>query len=352
MARPCSVEGHDVTLGASAGIAVFPDDGSDAESLLRNADLAMYRAKQEGRNTYRFFAAEMSDRALERMALLDALRLALERQEFELVYLPALEGGRTTALEALLRWRHPKLGLVPPAAFIAEAEESGLILPLGVRVLRAATRFLASLPGTQARVIVNLSPRQFLEPHLVETVRQTLEVSGLAPSRLELDLTAATVMSDDEGPLERLRRLRELGVRLALDDFGTRCFSIARLRASGLRTLKVDRSLVAQLPGSAEHAVQVEAILALARVLQIDVAAVGVETEAQRAFLEERGCTRLQGYLLSQPLAEADVAAFLERGAAAPRRPQASFPAVRSSEASSASWARARSRLWPGRAIR
>ncbi len=317
VARPCVVEDHDLTLGASAGIAVCPEDGSEAEALLHNADLAMYRAKQEGRNRYRFFTTEMSERVQARMTLLDGLRVALERHEFELVYLPVVEHGRTTALEALLRWRHPQLGLVPPAAFIAQAEESGLILPLGMQVLRGATRFMASLPGTQARLVVNLSSRQFLEPDLIEAIRQTLEESGLPASRLELDLTAATVMSDGDDAAERLRRLRALGVRLALDDFGTGPFSIGRLRSLGLGTVKVDRSLVSGLPGSHEHVLQVEATLALARALQIEVIAEGVETEAQRRFLEERGCTRMQGYLLSPPLAAADVPAFLARSSAA-----------------------------------
>jgi diguanylate cyclase (GGDEF)-like protein len=313
IARPCVVDGHDLTLGASAGIAVCPEDGSEAGVLLHHADLAMYRAKQEGRNTYRFFTVEMSERALARMSLLDSLREALERQQFEIAYLPVFEGGRPTALEALLRWRHPTLGLVPPGAFIAQAEESGLILPLGVHVLRVASRLVASLARSEIRLVVNLSPRQFAEPHLFETVRQALEVSGLPPSRLELDLTEATVMGDGQETSGRLRQLRELGVRLALDDFGTGTFSIGRLRAHGFSSLKIDRSLVSRLADSPEHAIQVEAILALAGALEIEVVAEGVESEPQRRFLEERGCTRLQGFLLSPPLASADVPAFLAR---------------------------------------
>lgn len=313
LARPVAAENHEVTLGASAGISVYPEDGTDADSLLRNADLAMYRAKQEGRNTYRFFTAEMSERALERMLLLDSLRAALERDEFELVYLPVVSGGRTTALEALLRWRHPKLGLVAPAAFIAQAEESGLILPIGAHVLRVAGRFVASLPDQDVRLVVNFSARQFLQPNLVEHVRLALEEGGLPPGRLELDLTETTVMGEGEDVGERLRQLRELGVQLSLDDFGTGYFSIARLRALGFRSLKIDRSFVAHLPGSAEHAAEVDAILALARALGIDVVAEGVETEEQRAYLEAHGCAGLQGYLLSPPLTAAEVPSFLAR---------------------------------------
>ena len=248
LARPCRTDNHDVTLSASAGISVYPEDGTDADTLLRNADLAMYRAKQDGKNTYRFFTAEMSERALERMLLLDSLRSALERDEFEIVYLPVLHKAQAPSLEALLRWRHPKLGLVTPAAFIAQAEESGLMLPIGAGVLRGATRFAASLEQRDVCVVVNLSARQFLQPNLVESVRAALEASSLEASRLELDLTEASVMTEGEEVTERLRQLRRLGVQLALDDFGTGYFSIRRIRDLGFRRLKIDRSLVSELP--------------------------------------------------------------------------------------------------------
>jgi EAL domain-containing protein (putative c-di-GMP-specific phosphodiesterase class I) len=305
------VDDHDVTLSASAGISVYPEDGGDADTLLRNADLAMYRAKQEGKNSYRFFTAEMSERALERMLLLDGLRSALERDEFEIVYLPVLHRGAPPSLEALLRWRHPKLGLVTPASFITQAEESGLILPIGAGVLRGATRFAASLERRDVAVVVNLSARQFLQPNLVDAVADALGRSGLPASRLELDLTEPTVMNESEETTERLRQLRGLGVQLALDDFGTGTFSIRRIREFGFRRLKIDRSLVGELPGSPEQAAHVTAILGLGRSLGLEVVAEGVETEAQRAFLEEHGCTGLQGYLLSPPLAATDVPAFL-----------------------------------------
>ncbi len=313
LARPCKADEHEVTLSASAGISVYPDDGTDADTLLRNADLAMYRSKQEGKNTYRFFTAEMSERALERMLLLDNLRVALERDEFEIVYLPVVHREGPPSLEALLRWRHPKLGLVTPASFIAQAEESGLILPIGAGVLRGATRFAASLDRADVRVVVNLSARQFLQPNLVDSVEDALEKSGLQAARLELDLTESTVMTEGEETTERLRQLRELGVQLALDDFGTGYFSIRRIRDLGFRRLKIDRSLVSGLPANAEQAAHVVAILGLGRSLGLEVVAEGVETEAQRAFLESHDCTGLQGYLLSPPLAAADVPAFLAK---------------------------------------
>jgi diguanylate cyclase (GGDEF)-like protein/PAS domain S-box-containing protein len=320
LARPCSVQNHEIPMGASAGIAVYPEDGGDADTLLRHADLAMYRAKAEGKNAYRFFTAAMSDRARERMLLLDGLRAALERDEFELVYLPVIRLGGPPGLEALLRWRHPERGLISPAGFIAQAEESGLILPIGVRVLRVATAFVASLARADVRLAVNLSARQFLQPDLVRAVEEALAASGLPAARLELDLTEPTVMNDSEEVAERLRRLREIGVALALDDFGTGYSSLARIREFGIRGLKIDRSLVRELPANADHARLVEAILALSGSLGLEVVAEGVETEAQRAFLEARGCQGFQGYLLSPPLTTAEVEPFLAQASSVTMR--------------------------------
>jgi len=322
--KPVMLDEEPISLSASAGISVYPEDGSEARTLLNHADLAMYRAKQEGKNTYRFFMSEMSERARERMALLDGLRAALDRDEFEVVYLPILHRDGAPGLEALMRWRHPQQGLVSPAGFIAQAEESGLILPIGSRVLRVATRFAASLPG-DVRIVVNISTRQFQQPDIVSRVEEALRESGLPASRLELDLTEHTVMTEDEDVTERLHRLRGLGVDLALDDFGTGFFSIARIRELGFRRLKVDRSLVAGVSLHAGNAAHVEAIVGLARSLGVEVIAEGVETEAERAFLERLGCAGLQGYLLSRPLEAAEVPTFLASRRASltrtPRRP-------------------------------
>ena len=310
LVRPVAIGDDEISLSASAGISVYPEDGTDAQALLRHADLAMYRAKNEGKNDYRFFIAEMSERARERMTLLDGLRSALERDEFGVVYQPILRRNAPTGLEALLRWRHPELGVVAPSGFIAQAEQSGLILPIGARTLKVATRFAASLPGN-GRLVVNLSERQFLQPDLVTEVEKALKASRLPASRLELDLAESTVMTGGSEVTERLRRLRGLGIELALDDFGTGFFSIARIRELGFKTLKIDRSLVAGLPDHAEHAAQVEAILALAQSLDLDVIAEGVETEAERTFLEDHGCNGLQGFLLSPPLDEDAARAFI-----------------------------------------
>ena len=311
LAEPLMLADEEISLSASAGISVFPEDGDDALALLRHADLAMYRAKQEGKNDYRFFIAEMSERARERMALLDGMRAALERNEFEVVYQPIVRREGAPSLEALLRWRHPELGLIAPEGFIEQAEESGLILPIGSRVLRSAARFATTLPP-EVRVVVNLSGREFLQPGIVGEVEEALRASGLPAWRLELDLSEKTVMDPSTEVKEKLLRLRGLGVELALDDFGTGFFSIAHIRELGLRRLKIDRSLIAGLPDHAEHATQVEAILVLARALEVEVIAEGVETQAERAFLEERGCAGLQGYLVSAPLEAAAAKAFLE----------------------------------------
>jgi len=232
LVKPLTFGEEEISLSASAGISVFPDDGADAKALLRHADLAMYRAKNEGKNDYRFFIAEMSERARERMALLDGLRSALERDEFGVVYQPIVRREGPPGLEALLRWRHPELGVVTPSGFIAQAEQSGLILPIGARTLKVATRFAASLPG-DGRLVVNLSERQFMQPDLVTEVEKALRASHLPASRLELDLSEATVMTGSPEVKERLQRLRGLGIELALDNFGTGFFSIARIRELG-----------------------------------------------------------------------------------------------------------------------
>lgn len=311
LVRPLVVADEEISLTASAGISVFPEDGGDALTLLRHADLAMYRAKKEGRNNYRFFITEMSDRARERMALLDGLRVALERDEFELLYQPIVRRDGPPSLEALLRWRHPELGLVAPSGFIAQAEESGLILPIGSRVLKAATLFATSLPP-DVRLSINISARQFMQPGLVAEMEEALQGSGLPASRLVVDVSETTVMNTNDEVRERLRRLHDLGVEPALDDFGTGLFSIALIRELGFRQIKIDRSLVAGVADHREHAAQVEAILALARSLGVEVIAEGVETEEERAFLEERGCSSLQGFLVSPPLAPEEARAFVE----------------------------------------
>jgi diguanylate cyclase (GGDEF)-like protein/PAS domain S-box-containing protein len=310
--KPCPVKGRDVPISASIGIAVYPEDGEDGQSLLRHADLAMYRAKQEGKNGYRFFIPSMSQRAHERMALVSSLRLGLEREEFQLQYLPVVQRqGSVTSLEALIRWRSPEAGLLPPDRFIAAAEESGVILPIGVWVLRTSCRFAQSLAAVHVRVAVNLSARQFLQPDSASLIERVLVETSLSPGRLELEVTESTVMSDVEEMVPRLERLRAIGVELTLDDFGTGCSSLSYLKRFRFRRIKLDRSFVRDLPGDPDSAALVSATLAMARDLGLEVVAEGVEREDQLAFLEERGCRTFQGHLFSPALDPADVEAFL-----------------------------------------
>jgi predicted signal transduction protein with EAL and GGDEF domain len=311
LSRSFHLNERDVPMSASIGLSVHPEDGTDGEVLLRHADLAMYRAKQEGKSTYRFFTVAMSERARERMALQGSLGRGLERGEFELHYQPVFHRGRRPSLEALIRWRHPEKGLITPAEFIQGAEEGGLILPMGSWVLRSACHFAESLPHPDVRVAVNFSAKQFLQPDVVDDVHRALLESGLSPSRLEFEVKEAVVMSDVADVQERLGRLRSLGVRLTLDDFGSGYSSLSYLARFGFHGVKIDRTFVRGLPGGPESVSIVQAILALAGSLGLEVVAEGVETEAQRAFLESRGCSAFQGYLFSRPLEPAEAVAFL-----------------------------------------
>src|SRR5262249_23128098 len=309
--KPCSVKGRDLPIGASIGISVYPEDGEDGQALLRHADLAMYRAKQEGKNGYRFFLASLSARAHERMALLSALRLGLERQEFQLQYLPVVQRpGCVSSVEALIRWRNPEIGLLPPERFIAAAEESGVILPMGGWVLRTSCQFAQALPA-DVRVAVNFSTRQFLHPDSATLVERVLAETGLAPGRLELEVTESTVMSDALEMIPRLERLRAIGVELTLDDFGTGCSSLSYLKKFRFRRIKLDPSFVRDLPADPATAALVSATLAMARDLGLEVVAEGVEREDQLAFLEARGCQTFQGHLFSAALDPREVDGFL-----------------------------------------
>jgi diguanylate cyclase (GGDEF)-like protein/PAS domain S-box-containing protein len=312
LARPCSLGDRDVTITVSVGISVFPEDGADAGTLLRNADLAMYRAKQEGKNSYRFFTASMSERARERMILQGSLRRAVEAGQFELHYQPVVHGGAAPSLEALIRWRHPEKGLVFPAEFIPAAEEGGLILTLGAWVLRTATSFAQGLARSDVRVAVNLSARQFLDPDLVKTVESALEESGLPPGRLELEVTESALMSDAAEVSQRLEHLRSIGLELTLDDFGSGYSSLGYLKRFRFHRIKIDRTFVADLPKDGDSAAIVDAILAMAKSLGLDVVAEGVENVEQLRFLEDRGCRAFQGYYFSRPLPAAEVAGYLK----------------------------------------
>jgi len=311
---PFQVEGHDVALSASIGIALAPRDGSDPDTLLKFADMALYAAKTDGRRTFRFFEAEMNARLHARRAMEIDLRLAFARREFELYYQPTIDiaSGRIVGVEALLRWHHPERGMVPPGEFIALAESIGLIVPLGEWVLRQACTEAARWPD-EVSVAVNLSPLQFKNANLVQTVTAALAAAGMPARRLELEITESVLLQENENNPATLHRLRDLGVRVALDDFGTGYSSLSYLRVFPFDRIKIDGSFVKELPHNVECVSIVRAMVDLARGLQMGTTAEGVETPEQLEALRAYGCTAAQGYLFSRPVPAADLRELLAR---------------------------------------
>jgi diguanylate cyclase (GGDEF)-like protein/PAS domain S-box-containing protein len=309
------IEGHRLRIGLSVGIAIYPIDGVDESSLIGNADAALYRAKAEGRGSIRFFEADMDHRLRERRALLQDLRCAVERGELVAYYQPqARIDGEITGFEALARWQHPARGLVPPSTFIPIAEESGLIHPIGEWILREACREAASWPNA-LHLAINLSPIQFRHGDLAGLVHQVLIDTGLSPDRLELEITESVLVDDLPRALAILRRLKALGVRIAMDDFGTGYSSLSNLQAFPFDKIKIDRSFISNLQRNAQAATIVRAVIALGRGLNLPVVAEGVETHEQLAFLSNEACSEVQGYLLGRPLPIADYAGIVGRDA-------------------------------------
>jgi diguanylate cyclase (GGDEF)-like protein/PAS domain S-box-containing protein len=306
-AEPFAIEDHEVYVTPSMGIALHPDSGEDADTLLRNADAAMYQAKQQGGNTYAFYTSALTARAFERVQLEGSLRRALERDEFTLVYQPQVDmiSGGMIGIEALIRWDHPDEGRIGPDRFIQFAEETGMIIPIGAWVLRkACLTAAASLEAGMeiGHVSVNVSGPQLRRGGLVETVQAALEGSGLPPSKLELEVTEGFIMERAEFSLATLRELRALGVRLAIDDFGTGYSSLGYLKRLPINVLKIDQSFVQEVPQDSDSAGICKAVISLAHNLDLVVVAEGVETEAQRDFLVDAGCRLGQGYLFSRPV--------------------------------------------------
>ena len=317
MRRPYALESRDLLLTASIGIALYPDDGADAATLLKHADTAMYHAKDSGRDNCQFYSAALTQVAVQRMELEGDMRMALARGEFRLAYQPLLdvETGRIHAVEALIRWARPGYGMVPPLEFIAVAERSGLILDIGQWVLRTAcvdaSRWQQA--GMAVRVAVNLSPLQFKDPELEAIVLDALAQSGLAADLLELELSEGAVMADTEAAMVTLNAFRSHGVRIALDDFGTGCSSLSYLKRMPLNTLKVDRSFVTGLPGDGDNRAIVRAILVMADSLGLTVTAEGVETLEQAQALKAMTCRSMQGYYFSRPVEAQAIPALLAR---------------------------------------
>jgi EAL domain-containing protein (putative c-di-GMP-specific phosphodiesterase class I) len=280
---------------------MFPDDGSDADTLMANADAALFRAKAEGRGTIRFFEAEMDQRLRERRALQLDLRTAMERDELKLYFQPeARVKGEIIAFEALLRWHHPVRGSIPPSVFIPLAEESGLIVPIGEWVLREACREAASW-SKPIRVGINLSPVQLRHGDLPRLVHGLLLESGLSASRLEIEVTESVLIDDFPRTMSILRRLKALGVRIAMDDFGTGYSSLSYLQAFPFDKIKIDRRFICNLNRDAQSATIVRAVVGLARSLDIPVVAEGVESNEQLEFLAAERCDQVQGFLIGRP---------------------------------------------------
>jgi diguanylate cyclase (GGDEF)-like protein len=306
-AKPVLVSGLELHISASLGISVSPDDGVDADTLLQHADAAMYHAKKSGRNAYQFFAPAMNAFARDRLELESGLRRAVEQREFVLHYQPKVDvrTGRIDSAEALVRWRHPKRGLIPPAQFIPLAEETGLILQIGEWVVREACRqaYAWQAAGLRPlRVAVNLSAQQFRQKNLVAIVRSALTDARLEAQHLELELTESAVMDDAEESIEILRELSELGVRISVDDFGTGYSSLSYLRRLPLDKLKIDRAFIRDVVTSRDDAEIVRAIVSLAHTLRLKVIAEGVETPDQLEFLNSLGCDQYQGFHFSAPI--------------------------------------------------
>jgi EAL domain-containing protein (putative c-di-GMP-specific phosphodiesterase class I) len=317
--RPFQLEGRDVHLSASIGVSLFPQDGQTADALIGNADVAMYRAKDSGRNVYQFFTREMSDETQRRVEIETELRAAVARGQLRLAYQPRVDlaSGRITGCEALLRWDHPVLGPVPPGRFIPIAEDSGLIVPIGDWVLRTACAQNrawqdAGLPPLV--VSVNLSARQFLQQDVVAWVLGVLAQTGLPAERLELELTESLIAQDVEKFIATVNRLKEAGVRLAIDDFGTGYSSLSYLKRFRVDTLKIDQSFVRNLASEVDDATIALAVISLAHNLRMSALAEGVETGAQCNFLRLNRCDAMQGYFFSKPVPAAEMEAMLRAG--------------------------------------
>jgi predicted signal transduction protein with EAL and GGDEF domain len=325
VAQPFQLLGSAAFVGVSIGVAITPGAGLDRAELMRKADIALYRAKVEGRNRYRIFSEEMDDSVQRRRAIEEELRAALAADDqLQLVYQPLYSAGKgdLRGVEALLRWNHPKHGVISPAVFIPIAEESGLIHPLGDWVLREACRAGRRWPIRS--IAVNVSPVQFRSPRFAAKVLQILEEEGLEPTRLELEITESVLLDSAELSTLTMSALRNSGVRIALDDFGTGYSSLKYLQKFAVDKIKIDRSFVQNLETDAASDAIIQAMVDLARAMGVQVTAEGVETAEQRAFLERIGCNELQGFLLSRPLGADQVDSVL--GTTAP----AETPAVAS----------------------
>lgn len=314
LATPFDVEGHHVFIGVSIGVVFAPCDGDHVDDLLKKADIALYRAKDAGRSTYRFFQPDMEAKSEVRHTLEEDLRIAIHSNQLRLHYQPqvCLDSGQIIGFEALLRWHHPRFGHMPPGEVIALAEETGLIMPLGYWALQQACADATTWPEP-IRVSVNISAVQFSHTNLVDLVSDALKLSGLAANRLDLEITESIVMADSKATIAKLRKLRRLGVHLSMDDFGTGYSSLHRLRHLPFDHLKVDRSFIQELAGNPDDIAIVQAIVALGQNLGMQIIAEGVETDAQLAQLRKEGCDMAQGFFFGRPIPATEIGRQLAR---------------------------------------
>ena len=316
--EPHVLGGHEFHVPTSIGIAIYPNDGDDAETLLRDADVAMYKAKEEGGDSYRAYANEMNANIVERLVKENELRHALANEEFVVYYQPQIDSSseRVVGAEALVRWQHPSKGLVLPGEFISSLEDTGLIVPLGEWVLRTACMQNkawqeAGLPPLH--VAVNFSVRQLKQPDLVKMIARVLKETRLEPRYLELEITESIAMEDGNRAAEMLERLKEMGVRISIDDFGTGYSSLGYLKRFPIDTIKIDRTFVVDINAEADSAGIAAAIIAMATVINADVIAEGVETREQLRRLTELGCRVIQGFLFNKPMPAEEFAKILRQ---------------------------------------
>ncbi|MEK7851287.1 MAG: bifunctional diguanylate cyclase/phosphodiesterase, partial [Deltaproteobacteria bacterium] len=323
--EPFALEGHTMSITTSIGISLYPDDGTDYDTLIKNADTAMYRAKEAGRDTYQFFTQEMNDRVLERLSMENSLRQAIKMEEFILHYQPQVDigTGSITGIEALIRWQHPEKGLVPPGRFIHIAEDSGLIVPIGEWVLRTACRQnrewqKAGLPAVP--MAVNLSPVQFRQENLLDVVKRAVRDAGIDPQYIELEVTERAVMHNVDEAVTLMQEMKDMGLKLTVDDFGTGYSSLSYLKRFPIDKLKIDQSFVRDITTDPDDAAITLAIISMAHSLGLKVIAEGVETVEQLAFLKEHGCDEIQGYYFSKPVPADEFAGLLRKGILNPSR--------------------------------
>ncbi len=316
ISQPCHLHEHEFRVTASIGISTFPSDGDDEASMMKHADIAMYQAKEDGKNTFAFYVDDLNTHSMERLAFESSLRLAIDRHQFEVFYQPKVDGatGHMTGVEALVRWRHPELGLVSPAKFIPVAEETGLIVPIGLWVLREACRQQVAwcrqgmMPLDMA---VNISGRQFADERLLADVDEVLAATGIDPRRLEIEVTESVLMRDMRKAVEVLGAFKQRGISVSIDDFGTGYSSLSTLKRFPVDTLKVDRSFVRELATNEGDRAITDAIISMGHSLALTIVAEGVETSAQVALLRARGCDQMQGFFYSRPVPAAEIGELL-----------------------------------------